>query len=53
MEKAADPLERRQYGEISGPTAAGNVAHGNKGGIATRGAEFGEEECWIMHKDYA
>lgn len=29
---------------MSGPTAAGNVAHQNKEEIATRGTEFGEEE---------
>lgn len=29
---------------MSGPTAAGNVAHQNKEEIATRGTKFGEEE---------
>lgn len=43
-EKAAHPLERKQHGEVSGPTADGNVALWNKGEIATRGAEFDEEE---------
>lgn len=42
--KAAQPIERWQHGEMTAPTAAGNMAHWNKGQIATRGAEYGEEE---------